>query len=120
MRMDRLGSIMRFWVLIVALIYLNAIALVFVVLVLQGDYGDFAEAAPLVSPAMAALVAFIWGLTVWNTRRAWITRAVAWLVLAISSVYPFVSMSFVLTPVVISALPAIWPWQVRLRRRDSR
>ena len=118
MSMDRLASILRIWAVIVALAYLSVIMLVFVILFLQRDYWDLAKALLLVSPAVVAVAAFVWGLVVWNTKQAWVARVVAWVVLAASMV-PLISFSFVLAPLVYSTIFILWPWQVVWKRPSA-
>ena len=107
---------MRVWAGFTAIAYGGGIGFIVALLVWQGDYADVRTAAFLIAPAAISVGAFIWGVVVWNTRLAWAVRVVAWLVLAGSTIYPFISFSFVLAPLILTALPALWPWQVRWKK----
>ena len=43
-----------------------------------------------------------------KNRRSWIVRTVAWFALVVG-VLPLISISFILIPLLISALPSLWP-----------
>ena len=110
----------RLWGVVFVLDYASVIVLVMVILAMEDDdfYRNVAPAIPRILPSLVALATFTWGLMVWNTWLAWAARVVGWLMLALSAGYPFISFSFVLMPLALSALPALWPWQVRLRSPD--
>ena len=69
---------------------------------------DALRATIFIAPALVAAALFIWGLVAWQGRRAWLMRLSAWCVLALS-VIPLISFSFLLIPLLLSAVPTLWP-----------
>ena len=69
---------------------------------------DALRATIFIAPAFVAAAQFIWGLVAWQGRRAWLVRLSAWCVLALS-VIPLFSFSFLLIPLLLSAIPTLWP-----------
>ncbi len=106
---------LRAWGLVVGMVY-GALTLGVIVLILLMDAINEPEDAlvgtAIAVPLLVASGAFIWGQITWNTWRSWIVRTVAWFALAVG-VIPLISISFILIPLLISALPSLWPWYVR-------
>ena len=106
---------LRAWGLVVGIVY-GALTLGVIVLIVLMDAINEPEDAlvgtAIAVPLLVASGAFIWGQITWNTGRSWIVRTVTWFVLAVG-VIPLISFSFILIPLLISALPSLWPRYVR-------
>ena len=105
---------LRAWGLVVGIVY-GALTLVVIVFLAINEPEDALVGAAIVGPLLVVSGAFIWGQIRWNTRRSWIVRTVAWFALAVG-VIPLISISFILIPLLLSALPSLWP----MRRQFSR
>ena len=97
--------------MVVGIVY-GALTLVVIVFLAINEPEDALVGAAIVGPLLVVSGAFIWGQIRWNTRRSWIVRTVAWFALAVG-VIPLISISFILIPLLISALPSLWPRYVR-------
>ncbi len=102
---------LRAWGLVVGIIYV-ALALGVVVYLATSEPEDALVGAAIAVPLLVVSGAFIWGQITWSTRRSWIVRTVAWFALAVG-VIPLISFSLILIPLLISALPSLWPRHVR-------
>ncbi len=102
---------LRAWGLVVGIVYV-ALALGVIVYFATYEPEDALVGAAIAGPLLVVSGAFIWGQIRWNTRRSWIVRTVAWFALAVG-VVPLISFSFILIPLLISALPSLWPRHVR-------
>ncbi len=102
---------LRAWGLVVGIVYV-ALALGVVVYLATNEPEDALVGAAIAGPLLVASGAFIWGQMTWSTRRSWIVRTVAWFALAVG-VIPLISISFILIPLLISALASLWPWYAR-------
>ena len=102
---------LRAWGLVVGIVYW-ALTLVVIVFLAINEPEDALVGAAIVGPLLVVSGAFIWGQITWTTRRSWFVRTVAWFALAVG-VIPLISISFILIPLLLSALPSLWPWYVR-------
>ena len=102
---------LRAWGLVVGIVY-GALTLVMILFLAINEPEDVLVGAAIVGPLLVVSGAFIWGQIRWDTRRSWIVRTVAWVALAVG-VIPLISVSFILVPLLISALPSLWPRYVR-------
>ena len=98
---------LRAWGLVVGIVY-GALTLGVIVFLAINEPEDALVGAAIVGPLLVVSGAFIWGQITWNTRRSWIVRTVAWFALAVG-VIPLISISFILIPLLISALPSLGP-----------
>ncbi len=102
---------LRIWGLVVGIAY-GALALGVIVYLAANEPEDALVGTAIAGPLLVVSGAFIWGQITWNTWRSWIVRTVAWFALAVG-VIPLISISFILIPLLISALPSLWPRYVR-------
>ncbi len=102
---------LRAWGLVVGTVY-GALTLGVIVFLATNEPEDAIVGTAIAGPLLIVSGAFIWGQITWNTRRSWIVRTVAWFALAMG-VIPLISFSFILKPLLISALPSLWPRYVR-------
>jgi len=101
----------RAWALVVGIVY-GALSLIIVAFLAANEPEDALVGAAIITPLLVACAAFIWGLITWDTRRSRIVRTVAWFALVVGAI-PLISIAFILIPLLISALPSLWPWHVR-------
>ncbi len=102
---------LRVWALMVGIVY-GALTLGVIVILATNEPEDALVGTAIAGPLLIVSGAFIWGQITWNTRRSWVVRSVAWFALAVG-VIPLISISFSLIPLLISALPSLWPRYVR-------
>ncbi len=102
---------LRTWGFVVGIVY-GALTLALIVVLATNEPEDALVGTAIAGPMLVVSGAFIWGQIKWNTRRSWLVRTVAWFALA-AGVIPLISISFILIPLLISALPSLWPWYVR-------
>ena len=102
---------LRAWGLIVGIVY-GALALGVIGYLAAYEPEDALVGTAIAAPILVVSGAFIWGQLTWSTRRSWIVRTVAWFALAVG-VLPLISFSFVLIPLLLSALPSLRPKYVR-------
>ena len=102
---------LRAWGLVVGIVY-GALTLGVIVYLATNEPEDALVGAAIAGPLLVVSGAFIWAQITWNTWRSWIVRTVGWFALAVG-VIPLISVSFILIPLLISALPSLWPWYVR-------
>ncbi len=88
--------------MIVGIVY-GALALGVIGYLATYEPEDALVGAAIAGPLLVVSGAFIWGQITWSTRRSWIVRTVAWFALAVG-VVPLISISFILIPLLISAL----------------
>ena len=93
--------------MVVGVVY-GALALGVIVYLATYEREDALVGAAIAGPLLVVSGAFIWGQIKWKTRRSWIVRTVAWFALVVGLI-PLISVSFVLMPLLISALPSLWP-----------
>ncbi len=67
---------------------------------------------------LSALSLFAWGLTVWGSSLAWRVRLFAWLIL-FAGLVPMASFSLYLAPLLMTTIPALWPWRGVARQIES-
>ncbi len=102
---------LRAWGLVVGIVY-GALTLGVIVYLATNEPDDALVGTAIAGPLLVVSGAFIWGQITWSTRRSWIVRTVAWFALAVG-VIPLISFSFILIPLLISALPSLLPRYVR-------
>ncbi len=112
-RVRTIQSVIRLGGFVVVGLYFAVLVVVLAILIAQ-DRAQHNWWRIVIGPAvlvvqLAALSLFAWGLAVWDSKRAWIVRVSAWSILFVGLV-PLVSFAFVLAPILIMALPALWPW----------
>ena len=107
----RVERALRAWGLVVGIVY-AALTLVVIVFLAIAEPEDALVGTAIAGPVLVVSGAFIWGQMTWSTRRSWIVRTVAWFAL-VAGVVPLISISFILIPLLISALPSLWPRYVR-------
>ena len=93
--------------MVVGIVY-GALTLGVIVFLAINEPEDALVGTAIAVPLLVASGAFIWGQITWNTWRSWIVRTIAWFALAVG-VIPLISISFILIPLLISALPSLWP-----------
>lgn len=99
----------RRWAAAVAGAYLAVIVLV-LLFETDRDPGDVPRLAALLAPGVLATGVFLWGTWAWTGTGAWACRVLGWIGMAADSLV-LVSFSFVLWPLLLSALPALWYWR---------
>jgi len=67
---------------------------------------------------LSALSMFAWGVAVWGSPLAWRVRLAAWLIL-FAGLFPLVTFSMYLAPLLMTTVPALWPWHRVARRLES-
>ncbi len=102
---------LRAWGMVVGIAY-GALALGVIVYLAATEPEDALVGTAIAGPLLVVSAAFVWGQKTWNTRRSWIVRTIAWFALVVG-VLPLISISFILIPLLISALPSLWPRYVR-------
>ena len=95
---------LRAWGLVVGIVY-GALTLGVIVYLATNEPEDALVGAAIAGPLLVVSGAFIWAQITWNTWRSWIVRTVGWFALAVG-VIPLISVSFILIPLLISALPS--------------
>ena len=108
---------LRVWAVLVAIAFIGSVGF-FVVPVLQGGLGLRAKSIPFLVSPVAAAALFIWGVAAWGTRKAWLARSVAWLVLA-GSTFFLIGFTFMLLVLLLTTVPVLWPRQVWSRKRTD-
>ncbi len=98
---------LRAWGLVVGIVY-GALALGVIVFLVANEPEDALIGTAIAGPLLIVSGAFIWGQITRNNRRSWIVRTFAWFGLVVG-VLPLISISFILIPLLISALPSLWP-----------
>ena len=107
----RVKKALRAWGLVVGILY-AALTLAVIVFLAITEPEDALVGTAIAGPLLVVSGAFIWGQIKRSNRRSWIVRTVAWSALVVG-VIPLISISFILIPLLISALPSLWPRYVR-------
>ena len=102
----------RVWGVFVGIIYSSTVLGLVVIIAMRDPPENNLRIIAFVAPSLVAVAVFIWGVVIWNTRLAWIMRVIAWFVLLLSLI-PLISFSFVLFPLLMSALPNLWRSDIR-------
>ena len=100
-------SAVRAWGFVVGFLY-GALCLGYLALFATDQPESLLIATILIAPVLVAVALFIWGLVAWQGRRAWLVRLSAWCFLALSVIL-LISLSFLLIPLLLSAIPTLWP-----------
>ncbi len=108
---------LRVWAVLVAIAFIGSVGFFFVP-VLQGDPGPSTKSLPFLVSPVAAAALFIWGLAAWGTRKAWLARSVAWVMLA-GSTFFLIGFTFMLLTLLLTTVPVLWPRQVWSRNRTD-
>ena len=99
--------IVRIWGFIVGVLY-GGICFGVLALIFTDEPEGRLIGAILIAPVLVAVAVFIWGVVAWHGRRAWRMRLSAWCFLVLSLVL-LISFAFLLAPLLISAVPTLWP-----------
>ena len=102
---------LRAWGLVVGIVY-GGLTLGVIAYLAINEPEDALVGTAIAGPLLVVSGAFIWGQIKWSTWRSWIVRTVAWFALGVG-VIPLISISFILIPMLMSALPSLWPRYVR-------